>query len=156
MATGTDADGALGMLAPWAGRDHTERRPHREEYATSVTALLVRHARALSAPGRGGAGPGQPVSQLRGPGLSPGDNQLLFESVARLNAAKPSQTGRSEAWSNPQTNSSGSSTLLRVFHSGGMACHLVRHHIVVAGRQPGHDYRLTSCRTQSGEWKTKG
>ncbi len=65
-----------------------------------------------------------------GPGLSPEDDQLLFESVARLNAAEPSQVGRSETWSNPQTKTSGTSTILKVFHSGGMACHLVRHHIV--------------------------
>ena len=90
-----------------------------------------------------------------GPGLAPQDNQLLFESVARLNAAEPTQVGRSEAWSNPQTNSSGTSTILRVFRSGGMACHLVRHHIIVAGRPPGHNYRLTWCRTPSGEWKIK-
>ena len=89
-------------------------------------------------------------------GLSPEDNQLLFESVARLNAAEPSQVGSSEEWSNPQTKSSGTSTILRVFHSGGMACHLVRHNVVVAGRQPGHNYRLTWCRTSSGEWKIKG
>lgn len=50
-----------------------------------------------------------------GPGLSRDDNRLLFESVARLNAAEPSQVGRSETWSNPQT---------KVFYSGGMACHL--------------------------------
>lgn len=90
-----------------------------------------------------------------GPGLAPEDNQLLFESVARLNAAEPSEVGRSEAWSNPQTNNSGTSTILRVFRSGGMACHLVRHHIIVAGRPPGHNYRLTWCRTPSGEWKIK-
>jgi surface antigen len=90
-----------------------------------------------------------------GRGLSPEDNQRLFESVARLNAAEPSQVGRSEAWSNPQTNSSGTSTLLRVFHSGGMVCHLVRHRIIVVGRPPAHDYRLTWCRTPSGEWKIK-
>lgn len=89
-------------------------------------------------------------------GLSPEDNQLLFESVARLNAAEPSQVGSSEAWSNPQTKSSGTSTILRVFHSGGIACHLVRNNVVVAGRQPGHNYRLTWCRTPSGEWKIKG
>ena len=88
-------------------------------------------------------------------GLSPEDNQLLFESVARLNAAEPNGVGRSEAWSNPQTNSFGSSTILRVFHSGGMPCHLVRHHIVVAGRQPGQNYRLTWCRISNGEWKIK-
>ena len=90
-----------------------------------------------------------------GPGLSPEDNRPLFESVARLNAADPAQAGRFAAWSNPQTNNSGTSTILRVFRSGGMACHLMRHHIVVAGRPSGLDYRLTWCRTPSGEWKIK-
>jgi surface antigen len=64
-----------------------------------------------------------------GPGLSPEDNQLMSESVARLNAAGPTEIGRSEAWRNPQTNSSGTSTIIRVFRSGGMAYHL--------GTQPG-------------------
>ena len=90
-----------------------------------------------------------------GPGLSPEDNRLLFESIERLNAAEPAKVGRSEAWSNPQTNTSGTSTILRVFRSGGMACHLVRNHIVVAGQSRGRDYRLTWCRTPSGEWKIK-
>ena len=40
-----------------------------------------------------------PFSGKFGPGLSPEDNQLLFQSVARLNAAEPSQVGRSEPWS---------------------------------------------------------
>jgi surface antigen len=114
--------------------------------ALAVCVLLPTVAQAQVMPFRGS----------RGPNLSAEDSQLLFESVARLNAAEPSQVGRSEAWSNPQTNSSGTSTVLRVFHSGGMVCHLVRHHIVVAGRPPGHDYRLTWCRTSTGEWKTKG
>ena len=91
-----------------------------------------------------------------GSGLSPQDSQLLFESIARLNAAEPAKVGRSEAWSNSQTNSSGTSTILRVFHSGGMVCHRLRHHIIIAGQQPGHDYRLTWCRTSTGEWKSKG
>jgi len=90
-----------------------------------------------------------------GPGLSPEDNQLLFASVARLNTAEPSRVGRSEAWSNPHTRTSGTSTILRVFHSGGMACHLVRHHIVVVGQARARDYRLTWCRTSTGEWKIK-
>ena len=90
-----------------------------------------------------------------GPGLAREDNRLLFESIERLNAAEPAKVGRSEAWSNPQTKTSGTSTILRVFHSGGMACHLVRNHIVIAGQPPGRDYRLTWCRTPSGEWKIK-
>ena len=114
--------------------------------ALAVCVLLPTVAQAQVIPFRGS----------RGPNLSAEDSQLLFESVARLNAAEPSQAGRFEAWSNPQTNSSGTSTVVRVFHSGGMVCHLVRHHIVVAGRPPGRDYRLTWCRTSIGEWKTKG
>jgi surface antigen len=90
-----------------------------------------------------------------GQGLAASDNQMIFESVARLNAAEPSKPGLSDSWSNPETKSSGTSTILRVFHSGGMACHLVRHHII-AGVPPSRDYRLTWCRTATGEWKTKG
>jgi surface antigen len=89
-----------------------------------------------------------------GPGLSPQDNQMMFESVVRLNAADPSKVGQSDSWSNPQTKSSGSSTILRVFRSGGMPCHLVRHQIV-AGRPPARNYQLTWCRTSAGEWKIK-
>jgi hypothetical protein len=78
----------------------------------------------------------------------------MFESIARLNAAEPSQVGRSDGWSNPKTKSSGTSTILRIFRSGGMDCHLVSHHIL-AGRPPSRDYRLTWCRTPTGEWKIK-
>ena len=113
--------------------------------ALAVCVLLPTVAQAQVIPFRGS----------RGPNLSAEDSQLLFESVARLNAAEPSQAGRFEAWSNPQTNSSGTSTVVRVFHSGGMACHVVRHHIVVTGRTPARDYRLTWCRTSTGEWKIK-
>ena len=90
-----------------------------------------------------------------GRGLSPDDNRLLFASVARLNATEPGRVGLAETWSNPQTHNSGTSTILRVFHSGGMLCHLVRHSILVAGRPPAQDYRLTWCRTPAGEWKIK-
>jgi surface antigen len=90
-----------------------------------------------------------------GPGLSPEDNRLLFESVNRLNTAEPIQIGRSETWSNPKTHSSGTATVLRVFRSGGQACHLVRYHLIVAGRRPGRDYRVTWCRTPGGEWRIK-
>ena len=97
-----------------------------------------------------------PFSGNFGRGLSPSDNQIVFESVARLNATEPSKVGQSDSWSDPETRSSGSSTILRVFHSGVMACHLVRHHIVVPGQPLARDYRLTWCRTPSGEWKIKG
>jgi surface antigen len=90
-----------------------------------------------------------------GPGLSPEDNRLMVESIARLNAAEPSRVGLSESWNNTQTRTSGSSTILRVFHSRGMACHQLRHQIVAAGQSRPRDYRLTWCRTATGEWKIK-
>lgn len=124
-------------MRPWS--------PHRVSALLAACVLLPVMAQAQINPFRG--------SGSRG--LSPEDNQLLFASVARLNEAEPSQVGNSDAWSNPQTKSSGTSTILRVFNSGGMACHLVRHHIVVAGQPPGHSYRLTWCRTPAGEWKIK-
>ena len=118
--------------------------PHCLSAALAAWTFLTPAAQAQVNPFRGG------------PGLSPEDNRLLFESTARLNAAEPAQVGRFAAWSNPQTNNSGTSTVLRVFHSGRVACHLLRHHIVIAGRPSGLDYRLTWCRTPSGEWKIKG
>ena len=90
-----------------------------------------------------------------GPGLSPEDNRLMVESIARLNAAEPSRVGLSESWNNPQTRTSGTSTILRVFHSRGMPCHQVRHQIVAVGQARPRDYRLTWCRTPDGEWKIK-
>ena len=89
-----------------------------------------------------------------GPGLSPEDKQLLLQSVARLNATVPIKIGSSESWSNPQTNNSGRSSILRVFRSGGRICHLVRHRIVIAGRRA-RNYSLTWCRTPGGEWKIR-
>src|SRR5215471_17007679 len=83
------------------GRTHKRcmgpRSPTCLSAALAVWLLLTSAAQAQVIPFQGNFGPG----------LSPEDNQLLFESVARLNAAEPSQVGRSEAWSNPQTKSLG-------------------------------------------------
>jgi len=87
-------------------------------------------------------------------GLSPEDNRLLFSSVERLNAAEPARPGLSQRWSNPDSKSSGESTLLQLSHFKGQPCHVIRHRIVVAGGHP-KDYRLTWCRTAAGEWKIK-
>ena len=55
----------------------------------------------------------------QGQGLSPEDNRLLFDSIARLNEIQPARAGNSDAWSNPQSNDPGTNTVLRVFRSGG-------------------------------------
>src|ERR1700709_619535 len=106
------------------------RLPHCFSAALAVCVLLPVAAQAQVIPFAGNFGQG----------LAPSDHQKVFHNVARLNATEPSKVGQSDSWSNPETKSSGTSTILRVFHSGGMACHLVRHHIV-AGRPPSRDYR---------------
>ena len=153
MITETRAGSNLWRTAVLAGRgggeDVKERRMrpwslHCFSAALAISVLLPAAAHAQVIPFAGNFGQG----------LAPSDNQMIFESVARLNAAEPSKAGQSDSWSNPETKSSGTSTILKVFHSGGMTCHLVRHHIV-AGRPPPRDYRLTWCRTPTGEWKIK-
>ena len=121
------------------------RSPHLLSAALAVCVFLPMTAHAQVIPFLGNFGPG----------ISPSDNQMVFESAARLNAAEPSNVGESDSWSNPQTKNSGSSTILRIFRSGGMLCHLVRHRIIAGQRRP-RDYRLTWCRTPAGEWKIKG
>ena len=93
-------------------------------------------------------------SNRTGPTLSVEDNRLLLASIDRLNTAEPVRPGLSENWVNPDSKSSGTSTVVRVFHAQGKPCHLIRHHIVVAGHRPAN-YQLTWCRTSAGEWKIK-
>jgi len=97
------------------GDMHASRSPHCLSAALAVCVLLPAAAQAQVIPFAGNFGQG----------LAPSDNQMIFESVARLNAVEPSKVGQSDSWSNPETKSSGTSTILRVFQSGGMACHLV-------------------------------
>ena len=150
MTTETRAGGAW-RIAVLAGRGGTEdvkercMRPRSLHCLSAVFAVCVLLPVAVRAQVI-------PFAGNFGQGLAPCDNQMIFESVARLNA--PRKVGQSDSWSNPETKSSGTSTILRVFHSGGMACHLVRHQIV-AGRPPPRDYRFTWCRTPTGEWKIK-
>ncbi len=95
-----------------------------------------------------------PFRTIPGPRLSAADTDLMLASVAKLNQTAPETVGASEAWNNPKTQSAGTSTLKRVFRSrAGLDCHEILHHIVVAGHEPGHDYRFTWCKTAAGEWK---
>ena len=95
-----------------------------------------------------------PFGRNLGPGLSLRTTAAVQE-CGTAECGEPSRVGRSEAGSNPATQASGTSTILWVFRSGGMACQLVRHHIVVVGQARARDYRLTWCPTSTGEWKIK-
>ena len=111
MTTEARADRELGvMISKMQRRRMTPQSPRVRWSHTRILLPLTEPAHAQVIPFQG----------TFGPGLSPDDNRLLFESVARSMGAVPSQVGRSEAWSNPQTKSHGASTILQVFHSGGM------------------------------------
>jgi surface antigen len=152
--TETRADIGAWRIAVLAGHSGAEDVKERCMRPWSLHCLSAAFAVCALLPAAAGAQV-IPFAGNFGQGLAPSDNQMIFESVARLNAVEPSKVGQSDSWSNPETKSSGTSTILRAFHSGGMACHLVRHQIV-AGRPPPRDYRLTWCRTPTGEWKIKG
>ena len=99
----------IGVLAGWVGTEDVKeicmrpRSPHCLSAALAVCVLLPAAARAQVIPFAGNFGQG----------LAPSDNQMVFESVARLNAVEPSKVGESNSWSNPETKSSGTSTILQ-------------------------------------------
>ena len=59
---------------------------HRFSAALAISVLLPAAAQAQVIPFSGNFGQG----------LAPSDNQMIFESVARLNAVEPSKVGQSE------------------------------------------------------------
>ena len=94
MTTELRADRDLGAVI--SKMQMSRMRPQSPRWlaaALAILLLLTAMAQAQVIPFQGNLGPS----------LSPDNNRLLFESAARLNGAVPSQVGRSEAWSNPQT-----------------------------------------------------
>jgi len=79
------------------------------------------------------------------PGLAP--DWHPGQTHARVRAGAEKMRGKK--------SDDGASTLRRVFRSGGVACHRVRHHIVVAGRLSGLDRRLIWCRTPRANGKSR-
>ena len=72
------------------------RSPHCLSAALAVCVLLPAAAGAQVTPFAGNFGQG----------LAASDNQMMFDSVARLNAVERSKVGQSDSWSNPETKSS--------------------------------------------------
>src|SRR5947207_1302035 len=111
------------LLTSLRAATHAATRPQLPHCLSAALALYVLLAAAAQAQVI-------PFAGNFGQGLAPSDNQMLFGSVARLNATEPSKVGQSDSWSNPETRSHGSSTILKVFHSDCKACHPVCRPIV--------------------------
>jgi surface antigen len=87
--------------------------------------------------------------------LSATDLQLMGDSITKLNKTPDLQVGSSDQWSNPATGSHGTSSVTRIFTSGGLQCHAMHHDFFAEGKEPSRGYDATWCRTPKGQWKMK-
>lgn len=87
--------------------------------------------------------------------LTGSDIGIVRKIVREDLTGKPN--GTTVAWSNPETQNSGTVTLLNRFNSEGRDCRRVRYLINPGPQQPpsviAATYVLTSCRLPDGTWK---
>jgi hypothetical protein len=86
---------------------------------------------------------------------SPSDVAIMRKIVREDFTGKPK--GTTESWKNPESQNSGTITLLDRFESKGRDCRRARY-IIHPGPQQLHgtvtaDYVLTSCKLPDGTWK---
>jgi surface antigen len=77
----------------------------------------------------------------------------MNEATQKLYMSNDVPVGTSEEWSNPNTGTHGTVTLIQKSRYKGMPCRRLRHDIVL--KRPTDSYRLVvdRCRTDEGEWK---
>ena len=87
--------------------------------------------------------------------LSESDLAIIRKIVREDFSTKP--IGTTMPWSNPESQNSGTVTLLDRFPSKGRDCRRVRYVVKPGPTQPtkviGANYVLTSCRQADGSWK---
>lgn len=89
------------------------------------------------------------------PKLSSQDVAIIRKAVREDLTGKPK--GTTLPWSNPESENSGTVTLLDRFDSAGRDCRRVRYVVKPGPKQPAGvitgSYVLTSCRLADGSWK---
>lgn len=86
--------------------------------------------------------------------LSNTDFDIVRKIVREDFTGKPN--GTSLPWNNPESQNSGTLTLLDTFQSKGRECRKVKYDILPGPNQPGAhsaNYVLTNCRLEDGTWK---
>ena len=86
-------------------------------------------------------------------GLSQADSKMLFGAADQLNATDPLHVGDTKTWHNGTTGNGGTVKVMRIFESGGMACHTLRYDLRFHTKRTAH-YTVDWCKTDSG-WKIK-
>ena len=114
-------------------------------YALSVASILVFETSVIAQI--------NPFSRSDSGGLTRDDLQLLEAASSRLYEADRPQVGATEKWSNPETGTTGTVSLVEVFDKDGMPCRKLRHDIAKRGETANQVYVSNRCRVQSGEWK---
>ena len=90
----------------------------------------------------------------RAPKLTEQDMKLLSESTAKLNNGQSPSVGQVAKWSNPRTGAHGITSLTRLYHDQGMACHALRYQVSPNQSRSLRTYNLDWCK-KDGEWKVK-
>jgi surface antigen len=89
------------------------------------------------------------------PMLSKSDVATIRTLVSEKLATQP--IGTTMAWSNPETENSGTVTLLDRFTSEGRNCRRIRYQMNPGPKQPSNvkttAYAMTSCQLPDGTWK---
>jgi surface antigen len=91
---------------------------------------------------------------MEGFDLSERDQTLAMESQAALLADAAAVPGTQVAWSNAQSGSSGSVTLLRSFDFDGQPCRRLLHQIAQKSQGDPVYVHTIRCRMSDGAWKS--
>lgn len=94
-----------------------------------------------------------PFMNSNAKGLDADDMSMLFAATKRINDVSPANPGQIETWANPESNASGSVTMIRQLTRSGMTCNSVRYSIKVIDRKKPGQYNAVWCHTLEGPWK---
>lgn len=89
-------------------------------------------------------------------GLDADDMNMLFAATKRINDVSPANPGQIESWTNPESNASGTVTMIRKLTRSGMACNSLQYSIKVVDRKKPGKYDAVWCHTAEGPWKIAG
>lgn len=89
-------------------------------------------------------------------GLDADDMNMLFAATKRINDVSPARPGQVESWTNPESNASGTVTMMRKLTRSGMTCNSLQYSIKVIDRNKPGKYDAVWCHTLEGPWKIAG
>lgn len=85
--------------------------------------------------------------------LTDEDLQVMNAAASKLRESETTPIGQTETWSNPNSGSSGTVTLLQRFQRRDLPCQKIRHAFRDKAHADASVLDIDVCRLPSGEWK---